>query len=109
MCQERGTESGRRLVARHNYDDVSYLMSNHNSVITKVCNSVAKLTVNQANYASNKVNYINENWGACSGFFVLCLTVGSLRASFARVGELAVLARQWQYCFQCRGHERASS
>ena len=30
------------------YNDVSYLASNHNSTITKVCNFVAKLTVNQA-------------------------------------------------------------
>ena len=36
--------------------------------------------------------------GVCSGFCVFCLTMGRQRVSSPRVGELAVLARQWQFC-----------
>ena len=41
------------------YNDVSYLASNHNSTIAKVCNFVAKLTVNQAKIMSGTKLIIN--------------------------------------------------
>ena len=93
------------MVAGHNYNDVSYLVSNHNSVITKVCNSVGKAYCQSSKIMRvTKLIILARTEVRVPGFvYYACQWVDSEQAL---LGWESLLCSLDNDSFQCRGHDR---